>query len=106
MGITYDSVTETARTYYNSQDADAFYRHVWGGEDIHIGLYSSAEEPIGIASRRTVDHMLDRLGSIEASAKVLDIGSGYGGAARRIVERFGCQVVRPIPLWVARKDIF
>ena len=29
---------QTAATYYNSDDADQFYAHVWGGEDIHIGL--------------------------------------------------------------------
>ena len=25
---------QTAATYYNSDDADQFYAHVWGGEDI------------------------------------------------------------------------
>ena len=30
-----------AATYYDSQDADQFYEQVWGGEDIHIGLYAT-----------------------------------------------------------------
>lgn len=93
MSATYDETTSRAREYYNSDDADTFYAEVWGGEDIHIGLYESADEPIADASRRTVDTMLDRLGGLAASARVLDIGSGYGGAARRVVERVGCSVV-------------
>ena len=39
--------------YYNSQDVDTFYAEVWGGEDIHVGLYESANEPIFEASQRT-----------------------------------------------------
>jgi len=89
----YDQATTTARDYYNSADADTFYAEVWGGEDIHVGLYEHDDEPIADASRRTVDHMADRLGDVPASATILDIGAGYGGAARRLVERFGCRVI-------------
>jgi len=93
MTETYDQATATARDYYNSDDADTFYAEVWGGEDIHIGLYESEHEPIRDASRRTVDHMIDRLGALGPDDAVLDIGAGYGGAARRLVERTGCRVV-------------
>jgi len=89
----YDSTTQTARDYYNSDDADTFYAEVWGGEDIHVGLYKSADEPISDASRRTVDHLIDRLGDVKPEDTVLDIGAGYGGAARRMVERLGCKVI-------------
>jgi len=89
----YDSATQIAREYYNSEDADNFYYEVWGGEDIHVGLYQSDDEPISPASQRTVDHMADRLGKVAESATILDIGAGYGGAARRLVERFGCRVI-------------
>ena len=93
MSATSDQATETARQYYNSSDADRFYATIWGGEDIHVGLYESADEPIKDASRRTVDHLIDRLEGIDSSWKVLDVGAGYGGAARRMVERYGCRVV-------------
>ncbi|MAY73156.1 MAG: SAM-dependent methyltransferase [Phycisphaerae bacterium] len=93
MTTGYDSATRTARDYYNSDDADTFYAEVWGGEDIHVGMYQSASEPIRAASRRTVDHLADRLGDVKKDDTVLDIGAGYGGAARRLVERFGCRVV-------------
>ena len=88
-----DQASATARAYYNSSDADTFYAEVWGGEDIHVGLYSSPDEPIRQASRRTVDHLADRLGTIKESHTILDIGAGYGGGARRLVERFGCKVI-------------
>lgn len=93
MSTSYDTTTETAREYYNSSDADTFYHEVWGGEDIHVGLYQSPEEPIAPASRRTVDHMIDRLGELGPQHTVLDLGAGYGGSARRMVERCGCRVI-------------
>ncbi len=106
-----NEATQTARGYYNSRDADRFYAQVWGGEDIHVGMYRDAGEPIKAASRRTIDHLADRLDRrdvraensnqdsiaphkrIHSDSVVLDIGAGYGGAARRLVERFGCRVI-------------
>ncbi|CAM3042305.1 Glycine/sarcosine/dimethylglycine N-methyltransferase [Saccharomonospora xinjiangensis] len=35
-----------ARDYDNSDDADSFYHSVWGGEDIHVGLYADEREDI------------------------------------------------------------
>lgn len=92
MGQNYSSAVATAREYYNSEDADNFYYRVWGGEDIHIGLYEHEEESIFDASRRTVAHMADLLGEPEASAHILDIGAGYGGAARYLASNYGCKV--------------
>ena len=93
MSSNTDQATSTARDYYNSSDADTFYAEVWGGEDIHVGLYQSKDEPIRDASRRTVDHLADRLGEVKPSDTILDIGAGYGGGARRLVDRLGCRVI-------------
>jgi sarcosine/dimethylglycine N-methyltransferase len=92
MSTSYSEVVETARDYYNSDDADNFYYHVWGGEDIHIGMYKDDVEPIRDASRRTVEHMASKL-KLDGNKKVLDIGAGYGGAARYLAKTFGCKVV-------------
>lgn len=92
MSQSYSDVVQTARDYYNSEDADNFYLHIWGGEDIHIGLYESEREDIATASRRTVERLADRLPEIGTDAWILDIGSGYGGAARYLAKRFGCKV--------------
>lgn len=93
MSQGYDQATEVAREYYNSSDADNFYHEVWGGEDIHVGLYKTDDEPIKPASHRTVDRMAERLGDIKPDDVILDVGAGYGGAARRLVELFGCKVI-------------
>ena len=86
------AATQTARDYYNSADADNFYFHIWGGEDIHVGLYEREGEPIADASRRTVERMAERAAPITSDTRVLDIGAGYGGAARLLAKTFGCRV--------------
>jgi sarcosine/dimethylglycine N-methyltransferase len=92
MSAVHSDVVRTAREYYNSGDADAFYHNVWGGEDIHIGLYGSPGEAIATASERTVATMAARLPKLDAQSRVIDLGAGYGGAARWIAERTGCRV--------------
>jgi len=89
----YSSAVATARDYYNSDDADRFYHRVWGGEDIHVGLYESDTEAIFDASRRTVAHMADLVGEVSPGQRILDMGSGYGGAARYLAGNFGARVV-------------
>ncbi len=93
MSQKYSTAVATARDYYNSDDADTFYHRVWGGEDIHIGLYESDDEPIFDASRRTVAHMGDLLGEPRPDMTVLDMGAGYGGSVRYLASTFGCRVV-------------
>lgn len=93
MNNQYSNAVATARDYYNSDDADRFYFRVWGGEDIHIGLYESDDEVIFDASRRTVAHMGDLLDEPGADQRVIDLGAGYGGAARYLAGQFGCTVV-------------
>lgn len=92
MANGYTEVVETAREYYNSKDADNFYFHIWGGNDIHIGIYDSDQEPIADASRRTVEKIAELLPDLDENSRILDIGSGYGGAARYLADRHGCRV--------------
>lgn len=89
----YSKPVSTARQYYNSSDADNFYFTIWGGEDIHIGLYEHEAEDISEASRRTVARMSGLLNNeLGPDSHVLDLGSGYGGAARYLARSFGCRV--------------
>jgi sarcosine/dimethylglycine N-methyltransferase len=93
MSEGYSSVVKTAQDYYNSDDADNFYYHVWGGEDIHIGIYETREEEIADASERTVSAMASRcLINLTSQGRVLDVGAGYGGAARWLARKYGCHV--------------
>ena len=83
-----------ARDYYNSSDADTFYATIWGGEDIHVGLYHSDEDTIPEASRRTQERMTEQLLNRPAvTSSIIDLGSGYGGTARYLAGQHGCRVV-------------
>jgi sarcosine/dimethylglycine N-methyltransferase len=93
MTTDYSQTVNTARDYYNSSDADNFYFNIWGGEDIHIGIYEYDEEDITAASRRTVERIAARLKKLDRDTRVLDLGAGYGGAARYLARNYGCQVV-------------
>lgn len=83
--------TRIAEDYYDSTDADHFYQKVWGGEDIHVGLYEPGDT-IPRASSRTVADMARRLTNLERGARVLDLGAGYGGAARALASEYGAHV--------------
>ncbi|MEO0322508.1 MAG: methyltransferase domain-containing protein [Myxococcota bacterium] len=86
-----DAVVDTTRAYYDSDPADRFYSHVWGGEDIHVGIYEAPSEAIRVASRRTVETMAG-LVPLSEGLRVLDLGAGYGGAARHLALSHGCHV--------------
>ncbi|MFF4948352.1 SAM-dependent methyltransferase [Streptomyces chattanoogensis] len=84
---------EATHSYYETADVDAFYDAVWGGEDIHTGIYTHDDESIATASHRTIEQAADKVSDLlSAGSTVLDLGSGYGGAARYLAEHFGCRV--------------
>lgn len=84
----------TARAYYDSADVDGFYTAVWGGDDIHTGIYEHPDEPVARASRRTDVRMAARVADLLGPGRtVIDLGSGYGGAARHLARTYGCRVV-------------
>jgi len=87
-----DDAVAKAEDYYDSSDADNFYAIIWGGEDIHIGLYESPAEPIRDASHKTVLRMAERLEGLKPGTRVLDVGAGFGGAARVIAKKYGAHV--------------
>ncbi|WKX69363.1 cyclopropane-fatty-acyl-phospholipid synthase family protein [Streptomyces sp. XD-27] len=85
---------DATRSYYDNDDVDAFYDAVWGGEDIHTGIYAHEHEAIADASRRTVEQVADKVTDVlTTESTVLDLGSGYGGPTRYLAERFGCRVI-------------
>jgi len=82
-------IRDVTEDYYDSDDADTFYSTVWGGEDLHIGIYDQTRD-IREASAETVDRMAAMIPNLGPETKVLDIGAGYGGSMRRIVKQTGC----------------
>lgn len=81
--------TTAAAAYYDDADVAAFYRHCWGGSDIHIGRYDTGEETVAEASLSMTRHLLS-LAGIREGDRVLDIACGYGGTLRELA-RMGCQ---------------
>tara|TARA_B100002052_G_scaffold298051_2_gene330377 strand:+ start:1683 stop:2528 length:846 start_codon:yes stop_codon:yes gene_type:complete len=92
-----------AADYYDSSDADQFYELVWGGEDIHIGLYDSPDEPIAIASERTVRSLMQLASPLSEGGCIVDLGSGYGGASRRLA-KFSSRPVQAVNISVVENQ--
>tara|TARA_B110001454_G_scaffold91448_1_gene87217 strand:- start:809 stop:1702 length:894 start_codon:yes stop_codon:yes gene_type:complete len=85
------TAVDKAEEYYDSTPADEFYFKIWGGDHIHVGIYNHSKESIKDASPRIVQMMASKL-KLNSNTKLLDLGSGYGGAARYLAKNFGCQV--------------
>ncbi len=81
-----------SKDYYDSKEADEFHHHIFGGENNHIGMYDEKHTNVKDASRNIILAMTKKLPRIKKSSKMLDLGSGYGGAARVIAEEFGCKI--------------
>jgi sarcosine/dimethylglycine N-methyltransferase len=90
VGVATDTQGQ-AEAYYDSDDADAFYSMIWGGEDIHVGCYENTRE-IDTASAETGERMIAKLPNLDSGTTVLDLGAGYGGSARRLASEYGCSV--------------
>lgn len=92
MGTKYSKDIEVARNYYNSQDAHNFYFRIWGGEDLHLGIYESEDDEIYTASRRAVNRIASYADRIDQKTRVIDFGGGFSGSARHLAKEFGCHV--------------
>lgn len=92
MSKDYTEVVHTTKDYYDSDDAQNFYYHLWGGEDLHLGIYVNDTESIGRASRRTIREMAALLPKLDGGMTVLDLGGGFSGSARYLAHNFGCHV--------------
>lgn len=88
----YNESERVARAAYDSNDAGAFYSQIWGGDDIHLGIYETPDEPIADASHRTMEHMVDKIEQASVNY-IVDLGSGYCGAARYLSKELDSQVL-------------
>nr|VFJ54954.1 MAG: aspartate racemase [Candidatus Kentron sp. DK] len=85
------AIVSRTREYYNSDEVLSFQRLIYDNSDhCSIGLYDG-NESIHDAMRHTVEKMASRL-ALDASGVVLDLGAGYGGAARHLARTAGCFV--------------
>ncbi len=85
------SVVSRTRDYYNSNEVLSFQRLIYNHSDhCSIGLYDG-QESIHEAMYKTVEKMASLIPFNESSI-VLDMGAGYGGAARYLANTVNCFV--------------
>lgn len=83
------SIVSTTQAYYDGP-ADEIYRSIWG-DNIHLGVYCSEECHQLEAKQHTNELMADAV-TLGPDVRVLDLGCGYGSAARYLAANFGCSV--------------
>ncbi len=89
----FSSTVKTTKDYYDSDDAHTFYYTIWGGEDLHLGIYEADDDSVFDASRRTINHMASRSEFLNRKARVIDLGGGFSGSARYLAKTYGWEVV-------------
>ena len=104
-----DKNDATTKEYYSNKNISNFYKTVWGGECIHVGIYdlnentSISEHKIeSFDSTESIKHLIKttirnkcdimykliRMYNYNNNYNIADFGSGFGGTARFIVESF------------------
>ena len=77
------------KAYYDGP-ADEIYRLVWG-DNIHLGVPCNDGCPHPESMEHTNEIMAD-IAKLEEGSRVLDLGCGYGAAARYLARKCGCNV--------------
>jgi len=93
MNDEFSDAVRVTKNYYDSDDAHNFYYTIWGGEDLHLGIYASDQDTIYEASRRTIRQMAEKSGFVGKKARVIDLGGGFSGSARFLAGNYGWEVV-------------
>ena len=88
-----EKAIQKSTDYYNSSDTDTYYRKIWGGESIHVGIFDKPGISIREAARQAVTYLASRLDSIGSGKTVIDLGSGFGGPIRQLVTDYGCYFI-------------
>jgi MPBQ/MSBQ methyltransferase len=91
---------DTVAREYDAWAADGILEYYWG-EHIHLGYYSAEEMALGYKKKNFIqakydfiDEMIE-FGGIQpesmTTAKVLDVGCGFGGTSRYLAKKLGPQ---------------
>lgn len=85
--------TERARVHYNSDNARNLYEIAIGSDTLNLGLYEDdPDRPIAEGMAKTTEWMGEQVQNLNSDFRVLDLGSGYGPAARHLAGKYGCHV--------------
>lgn len=71
-------------------ELDSFYREIWG-EHVHHGYWRTGKETAAQATEALVRMLADTL-AVTPGQRLVDIGCGYGAAARFLADRHGADV--------------
>ena len=78
--------------YTEEKKLQHIYHNVWGGDDLHIGIYRPKTLSIMEANQKTTERMIRLLPKIKRASRILVVQSGFGAAARFIAEKYNCKV--------------
>lgn len=95
------SAKNTAKDYYDSDDAQSFYSLVWGESTIHIGRYDELDKELAIDDNNDMPHSerilkaqqiheawyLKKIANLMQGSspfRIADLGCGFGGFLRDI----------------------
>ena len=84
-----ESIVATTQEYYDGP-ADEIYRTIWG-DNIHLGVYCG-EECHQLEAKEHTNEIMATAVPLGPQTRVLDLGCGYGSAARYLAANFGCNV--------------
>ncbi len=88
-----EQATERARVHYNSDNARNLYEIAIGSDTLNLGLYEDdPDRPIAKGMEKTTEWMAEQVQNLNSDFRVLDLGSGYGPAARHLASKYGCHV--------------
>jgi sarcosine/dimethylglycine N-methyltransferase len=83
------NVVSQTQTYYDGP-ADEIYQKIWG-DDVHLGLFQPGVEDLPTAAALT-NRKMASMATPSPDSRVLDLGCGYGSAARYLARENGCHV--------------
>lgn len=88
-----EQATERARVHYNSDNARYLYEIAIGSDTLNLGVYEDdPDRPIAEAMAKTTEWMAKQVQNLNPEFRALDLGAGYGPAARHLASQYGCRV--------------
>jgi SAM-dependent methyltransferase len=84
------TTTQEINAYYEGA-VEPIYRSAFGAA-LHLAMFEG-DESREKAQTRTKEFLAARLPQVSLETTIVDLGSGYGDAARFLVQRLGCKVV-------------
>ena len=84
-----ESIVSSTKAYYDGP-ADEIYRTIWG-DNIHLGVYCG-EDCHQLEAKEHTNEIMANSVPLGPETRVLDLGCGYGSAARYLARNFGCKV--------------